>query len=135
MDFYISARTREISRVRMMYSLLEERGHSISYDWTQRYGKIKRPYIENPSEVRKLSQDVLEGIKNSDVFILLIDKNGTDMYSELASALSFNLDNSKPLIYIIGERDSPSIFSFNSSVKFRISLEDILIEIESNNSN
>ena len=132
MRFYITARTAKSEEVKKMYLLLKERGHTISLDWTQIFERkiIERPYSKNPETTGKYAGKVIRAIKNSDIFVMISDEEGRDMYGELASALSFNLIYRKPEIFVLGDKSSSSIFPFHSSIAHRNTLEEVLNEIE-----
>ena len=131
MKFYIAARTALREEVIEIYEKIKERGHEISYDWMEVWEKLglRRPY-EKQSKIAKLHvEKVIAAIKTSDVFIMISDKEGTDMYGELASAISFNFMNQKPKIFILGEYSSNSIFPFHPSINRRKTIEGVLEEV------
>ncbi|MCB9814557.1 hypothetical protein H6784_04030 [Candidatus Nomurabacteria bacterium] len=48
MKFYIAARTSQIPRVREYITMLEEKGHVCTHDWTQHEkAELQRPYEEH----------------------------------------------------------------------------------------
>jgi len=129
MRFYVAARTAQIQKVRQIYDKIKKRGHHILYDWTQ-ITNIERPFDKNPEITKKYVGEIVSNIRNSDVFIMLTDKEGTDMYGELTTAIAFNLENLKPEVFVLGDELSHSIFPFHPIVNIRKSIEEILDEFE-----
>lgn len=127
MRFYIASRTAKIKEVKEIYNQIREKGYEISYDWTK-IPNIGRPFDQIPEITKGHVKKIIKGIRDSDVFIMISDKEGTDMYGELASAISFNSMNKKPKVFVLGSNLSPSVFPFHPSVKIKRSIEEILEE-------
>ena len=136
MKFYISAMVALAEEVREMYSILEERGHEIAFKWTE--FENPKPYGENQDISARLSDQCIKGAVSSDVFILCSDDAGTGMYVEFGAAILAHLNDKKPLIYVIekpllyviGNYHSRSMFNFHPSVHRRIDLGDVLLDID-----
>ena len=131
MKFYVSARTAKANEVKEMYKKIRERGNFISFDWTEAKD-LRRSFNQNPEIARKYAGKIIRAIKNSDIFVMISDKEDTDIYGELASAISFNIDYKKPEIFVLGDNISQSIFPHHSSVIYRDNIEEVLNLIESN---
>ncbi|MEX2017450.1 MAG: hypothetical protein WD876_03175 [Candidatus Pacearchaeota archaeon] len=104
--------------------MLEKKGYSIFYDWTNE-NPIK-PYDKNPELTEKIAKRSLRASENCNLFILISDKEGTDMYGELCSAIT----SKKPEIYVIGNFLGRSKFFFHSSVKRRKTIEEVIKELK-----
>ncbi|MFA5953423.1 MAG: hypothetical protein WC812_02420 [Candidatus Pacearchaeota archaeon] len=130
MKFYISSRTSKLDEVKRMYKKLKNHGHEVIFDWTKK--SSLKPYSKNEILIQKYSYKVIKSIINSDVYVLLGDSGGTDMYGELASAITSKEIFGKPLIYLIGEKGENSIFPFHKFVKHKSSIEEILEDIKIN---
>lgn len=128
MKFYISSRYSKKEEVRRIYDTLRQKGHEGIGDWIEE--KDIKPYEKNIKLTKKRAIKNTEGIRNSDVFILITDEAGTDMYAELGIAISSQLDNGKPIIYIIGDYQSRSSFFFHPLINKRKTIEEILRELE-----
>jgi len=124
MKFYIAARFKLKDQVKRIYCLLRERGHEIAYDWTEE-GLIK-PYSENEDLARDIAIKSLNASESCDVFVLISDEAGTDMYGELGSAIA----SRKPQVYVIGESLDRSKFFFHSRVKRMKSIDEVLQDLE-----
>ncbi|MBS3172357.1 hypothetical protein J4438_02145 [Candidatus Woesearchaeota archaeon] len=128
MKFYIAAKFELKEQVREIYGILHNLGHEITLDWTTHL-PIK-PYGQNQEIAKKYTAEDIDGIRKADVFILLSkDATGTGTFVELGSAILSNLNNGKPLVYVIGE-DTTSMFYFHPSVKRRKNLNEILKELK-----
>lgn len=60
-------------------------------------------------------------IKSCDVFILISDKAGTDMFVESGLAIAF-----KKRIYVVGRWNKRSLMHFHPQIKHVDSLEELL---------
>lgn len=127
MKFYIASRTKNAPLVCEWYKLIKEKGYKISLDWTKYYlqDALHRPYEKNEKMTQKCAEESIDGVKNCDVFILLTDEAGVDMYAELGMAIAFKV----PLIYVIGDYTSKSVFYFHPQVKRRKNIEEVLKEL------
>jgi hypothetical protein len=128
MKIYIAARFEKREEIRELHRMLEARGHEISGDWTT-HRPIK-PYEAHPELAEQYAVEDIDGVKKSDVFILLTDEAGTGMYVELGAALFSNSKTGKPKIYVVGG-SLTSVFHFHPAVNRRASIQAVLDEIRS----
>jgi len=129
MKFYVAARFDLREEVKRIHKLLKEHGHEITYDWTNEE-KIK-PYDKNQELASRYSIKSVRGVRDSDVFILISDAAGTDMYGEIVAAIISNSIDKKPQIYVIGNYLDKSKFFFHPSVNRRRTIEEVLDEVNS----
>lgn len=123
MKFYIASRYSKREYVNNIREMLNKKGHSMTFDWTK--SDSFRPYGQNQENSKEVANKSLDGIKNSDIFILLTDEGGTDMYVELGIALVNFINKGNPKIYVLGEHLEKSIFYFHPSVNLIKSIEEI----------
>ncbi len=128
MKFYIAARFNLMDKIKEVYKLLVEEGHEISLDWTEH--KPIKPYDKNINTSKQYSIEDIDGVRNSDVFVLVSDEAGTGMYVELGVAILSNIIYGKPRIFIIGENNTRAMFYFHPSVERRENLEQVLSELD-----
>ena len=107
---------------------MTEKGHEITADWTSH--KTIKPYEDNQEIAQEYSIEDIDGVRGSDIFILISDQAGTGMHTELGAAIISNLDKGKPKIYVIGDYTSRSMFYFHPSVNRRKSIKEVLDELE-----
>ena len=128
MKIYLAARFGKKEEVRYLYRRFKELGYEIASDWTLH--KPIKPYESNHETAREYSIEDINAVRNCDVFILMTDEAGTGMYVELGVAISSNIEQGKPKIYVIGEHTSRSMFYFHPSVNRRKTIDDVLEEIK-----
>jgi len=128
MKFYVAAKWELKEQVGEIYRTITEKGHEISEDWLKH--KSIKPYDENQEISRKYSVLDVNGVRSSDVFVLLTDEDGIGMYVELGVAIMSYIARRKPRIYVIGKNLGRSMFFFHPAVKIRKTIEDVLEEIE-----
>jgi hypothetical protein len=76
-----------------------------------------KPFEENLEKVRAASAHCTEGILESDIFVLISDPEGTDMYAELGVALAENTRaHGRPRIYVVGEHGRRSVMQLHPAV-------------------
>ena len=130
MKVYVAAPFERKSEVLDLHRLLKKKGHSVSFDWTV-HRQIK-PFTENLETARRYSIEDIDGVKDSDVFILLSEKEGCrGMHVELGAAILSNVRSGKPAIFVVGDHNSGSLFYFHPSVRRRETIEQVLKEMDS----
>ncbi len=123
MKWYFAARMRQREFIEKIVHSLEAKDHSIVYDWSK-FGSLK-PYHENSSKSSSVAREISEALKNVDVFVLLADESGTDMYVELGIAIGRWLDNPKTRIYAVGEFNNRSLMHFHPAIQRLEKLSDV----------
>lgn len=123
MEFYVASRFALKKQVKEIYKKLKEKGHKIIYDWTK--DSLTRPYKKNSKEAMKIAEKSIYASQSCEVFVLISDKGGTDMYGELGSAIT----SKKPKIYVIGEHLDKSKFFFHPNVKRMKNIEDVIKDL------
>lgn len=127
MKFYIAARVSKKSVVRNIHEVLVNKRHETLSTWIDE-GQIK-PYNIHSSRAKRRAIQCIDAIKKSDVFILISDKTGAGMYTELGMAIVFNHLNKKPKIFVVGSHIDRSMFFFHPSVKRKKNLNEVLKDI------
>ena len=85
MKFYIATSLLRAKDHNIVRDALIDLGHTLTYDWTT-HGSVKCTTTEN---LRKVSQNELNGIKGADLLIVLIP-GGQGTHVELGAALASN---------------------------------------------
>ncbi len=124
MKIYIAARFRKRDFVEKLSIKLEKMGHKTMSKWIN--DPSIQPYEENKKLAEKYALRDMSSIKNSDIFVLISDKSGTGMYTELGEAIFSNRFFGKPTIYVVGKYTSGSIQFFLPFVKRLNIVEDLL---------
>lgn len=123
MKIYIAARFRKRDFVEKLATKLEEIGHKTMSKWTK--DPSIQPYEENKKLAEKYALRDIDSIKDSDIFVLISDRSGTGMYTELGEAIFSNRFFGKPTIYVVGKYTSGSIQFFLPFVKRLNTIEDL----------
>lgn len=115
MKWYFACRTRHTEKLIGLSKLLESKGETINSDWI--YIGTLKPFEEHLEEVRSASTRCTEAVLDADVFVLISDPEGTDMYAELGMALTQRtLTGSTPRIYAVGEHGRRSVMQLHPFV-------------------
>ena len=128
MKFYIAARFTLKEEVRKIYDLLKEKGHEITVDWTLH--KPIQPYDQNKELAEEYTSEDIQGVKDCDVFVLIGDEAGTGVHTELGVAILSYLKHRKPLIYVIGENNTKSMFYFHPAVEIKKDIYEVLDDLD-----
>jgi hypothetical protein len=122
MKFYVSAKWTEYELVGRIQLLLQQNGHEITEDWTQR--AFKRNYDEYTNSGDHAS-DEIHAIRNADVVLHLSDGDGKGKYADVGAAcMAFELQR-KPSLYVLGVSANESQFYFHPAAT-RILTVDVL---------
>lgn len=124
MKWYFASRTKHKDTIKLIGNLLEKYNHKIIFDWTSLEKLI--PYNQNENLCKNISQKIFSSIKDSDIFVLISDSEGTDMLIELGIAISSYIKNKVPKIYIVGEYNKRSLMHFHPSIIHMNSLKEVL---------
>jgi hypothetical protein len=124
MKWYIASRKKDAHLVENISKTLELKNQQISYKWIEQ--KSLKPYGDNSVECKKIAYEISSSIQDSNVFVLISDEQGTDMFVELGIAISSFEHSSLPRIYIIGEHNKRSLMHFHSSIKHCDSINQVL---------
>ncbi len=128
MKVYVAARFYEKEIVLDVYKKLKAQGHTITADWTPH--KNIKPYSQNPDTAKEYAIEDIEGVRNSDIFILILgDQAGTGTSSELGAAILSNLSFQKPKIFVVGKYIDQNFCFYHPSVIRKDTIEDVFKEI------
>ena len=124
---YVASRFALKNEVKKIYSELEKIGYSVYGNWTQH--KPVKPYKKHPKLSRDYSVQDIDRARKSDLLVLISDRAGTGMHTELGSAIDHYLEFKKPMIYVIGKHLSASMFFFHPSIRKRATIEEVIKEL------
>ncbi|RLG18521.1 hypothetical protein DRN63_01315 [Nanoarchaeota archaeon] len=127
MKVYIAAPFERKGEVKDLIEELKKIGFEISHDWTSHESIDPTKQKEL---ARKYSIEDIEGVRNSDVFILLAeDRVSSGASVELGAAILSNLEFGKPIIYVVSKtRDL--MFYFHPSVKLVENVTEVLEDLK-----
>jgi hypothetical protein len=104
-------------------NFLKSQNHEIVYEWSK-LDSLK-PYNENSNRTSSIANEISLSLKNVDIFVLITDEAGTDMFIELGIVIGRWLDNNKIKIYAVGKFNDRSLMHFHPAIKRVNKLSDI----------
>ncbi len=123
MKWYIASRTRNREEVHKWANKLSQMGHNLIFDWTLLEGI--EPYNKNIDACKRISEELSKSIPNADIFVLLCDSGGTDMFVELGIAIGSFLERGSPKIYLVGENNKRSLMHLHPSITHFRKVEEV----------
>lgn len=129
MKFYVVAGFILRDEVKKLNRVIREHGHEIVHDWTE-HEKLEHTFNRVSSLAKEYALLDVDGVRDSEVFVLLSGKYGVGHHTELGVAISSYLDHGKPEIYVIGNHWEESMFFFHPAVKRRKTIEEVLADFD-----
>jgi len=124
MKWYFASRTRHQESISKINKVLLNNGHSVVFDWTE-LGVLK-PFEENVHSCKTIAEDISRSIPHADIFVLISDAAGTDMFVELGIAIAQWTEYKKTKIYVVGKHNKRSLMHFHPSIIHADSLKEVL---------
>ena len=110
MKWYLAGRTRHIKNLRLVGDALRNKEEEVVSNWF--YGEKFDDYESQLPLIQDLAVTIIHEVQESDIFVLISDEKGTDMFLELGVALGKSI--SKEIkIYIVGKHSKRSIMSLH----------------------
>lgn len=113
MKWYFASRMRHKKLIQKITDFVKSKGDSISFDWTLQ--PSLKPYAEHFNTCSSVSKKISDSLNNLDVFVMLADKMGTDMFIELGIAIG-KLEDKNARIYVLGKFNNRSLMHFHPSL-------------------
>jgi len=126
MRWYFASRTKHKEKIKAICKELISQSDEISYNWTLESPLI--PYHENSRKSIDVAISISQAIEVTDIFVLLSDLGGTDMFIELGIAISNALEMGIPKIYVVGENNKRSLMHFHPKINHVNNLEELFFE-------
>lgn len=123
MKWYFASRTRHRKFINKIVDFLKSQNHAVVYEWSK-LDSLK-PYHENSEKSSLVAEEISNALKKVDVFVLISDKAGTDMFIELGIAIGRWLNGNKTKIYVIGKHNNRSLMHFHPAIKRLDKLSDV----------
>ena len=124
MKWYFASRTRHQKNLRLIADYLKKQGEEVISDWI--FANLPMPFEEHAKEVGEFAAQVIKKAIESDVFILVSDPAGTDMFVELGACLAHHSVSGTPSIYIIGKHSKRSAMQLHPSIIHCDHIKDVL---------
>lgn len=120
MKWYIASRVRHKDKLTQIAEVLKSKGETVTSDWI--YRDFSKPYEENNETLQNFTKSVVKDISTADIFILISDPEGTDMFVELGIALHTGISK----LYIVGPYSRRSIMQLHPNITHVGKIQDIL---------
>jgi hypothetical protein len=105
MDVYVASKAENYLVIRLFMRALEEAGHDITYDWTTAV-EVNGPAGGNINYRREMAALDLNGVKECDIFVLVMYKGMVGSLIEFGAALAWDKH-----IYIVGDAENMPVQS------------------------
>lgn len=122
MKWYFASRTRHRDFISKLVNFLESENHSVVYDWSK---ESPEPYQKNSDKSSEVANDISEKLKDVDIFVLISDEAGTDMFIELGIIIREWMQNKKIKIYIVGKFNDRSLMHYHPAIKRLKKMKDV----------
>jgi hypothetical protein len=124
MKWYFASRVRHKEKMILISRFLDEKGEKLVSNWI--YEASLKPYHKNIESVQRMASQVISSIMSTDIFVLVSDPEGTDMFIELGACLARISTSSKiPRIYIIGEHSKRSLMQLHPSINHLKNMKEV----------
>ena len=127
MKFYVTGRSSEYDLVRDTFSKLKEKGHEVTFEWTEL--PMVKPYKDHPGESAKFAEQGIAGVLMADIYIIFSHQDGNGVYTELGAALASKIMQGSPIIYAIGKHQDAAMFNFHPAINWYPDLDSVLQEV------
>jgi len=126
LKWYFASRTKHISFIGKLSKFLESNGHSLVFDWSKL--DALTPYNKNIEKSTALANQISKSLKETNIFVMLSDEGGTDMFIELGIVLERWMRGEKVDIYCVGRHNDRSLMQFHPGIKRVQKLRDVFLE-------
>ncbi len=128
MKFYVTGRSSNYPLVQSIFKELKLKGHEIVFEWTDL--PMIKPYTENQVRAAEYSEQGIQGVIDADVYILLADREGNGVFTELGAALASHAIKGSPRIFAINEANQDAaMFHYHPAIVWKKSLEEVFTEL------
>ena len=86
MKFFVTGRSNNYERVIEAFDYIESKDHEVTLRWTDL--PMIKPYAENHEKAAEYATQQIEGIIETDVYILFAHEDGTGVFTEFGAALA-----------------------------------------------
>ncbi len=123
MKWYFASRTRHQNSIDNIVDFLKTQNESIVFEWSKL--GVLTPFKENFEQSARIAEQISSALKEAEIFVLISDEAGTDMFIELGIALGNWLQNKKVKIYAIGKFNDRSLMHFHPAIRQVEKLSDV----------
>ena len=127
MKCFVTGRSSNIPEVERAIAAVRALGHEVTFNWPTL--SMVKPYAENPDKAATFATSAIQGIIDTDVYILLAHHDGTGVFTELGAALALAQLHGKPKIYAVAAEIPPAMFHYHPAIIWNETIEEVLAEL------
>jgi len=132
MKVYVSAKFNDKERVKGVYTVLKQAGHTITHEWV--HNKPSYPFSFDPAFTAQCAAEDIEGVLIADVFILLSNAEPSmGASAELGAAIASFLSIQRPYVYVVGPHFDSNFCFYHPVVVRKDSVEAVLQDMRTLN--
>lgn len=120
MRWYVASRVRHQQALRQVATFLDGVGETWCADWI--YEENLQPYSQHRDQVRIVAEQVTTAVSGCDVFVLISDPAGTDMFVELGIMLGAHQQDPRKRIYIVGPYAERSLMQLHPAIMHAVDI-------------
>ena len=124
MKWYFASRIRHQPKIVEVSKYLEGRGETIMSTWIHA-GSLK-PYAENLDKVQPFTKEVVNQLLETEIFTMISDPEGTDMFIELGICLAQKSLGKNVRLYIIGNHSKRSLMQLHPDINHVENIKELL---------
>ncbi len=126
MRWYFASRMRHKDSITLIVDFLKSHNHIIVYEWSK--GESLQPYATNSHKSSVVAKEITDSLQDVDVFVLIADASGTDMFIELGVVIGRYAQRAKPKIYAVGEFNDRSLMHFHPAITRVDTLREVFVK-------
>jgi hypothetical protein len=127
MKCFITGRSSNIPEVERTIAAVRALGHEVTFDWPTL--PMVKPYAQNPDKAATFATSAIQGIIDTDVYILLAHHDGAGVFTELGAALALAQLHGKLRIYAIAKEIPEAMFHYHPAIVWKETIEEVLAEL------
>ncbi|OGG93184.1 hypothetical protein A2609_03020 [Candidatus Kaiserbacteria bacterium RIFOXYD1_FULL_47_14] len=123
MKWYFASRMRHKANIAAISEFLKKNGQTVTSEWAHN-GSLK-PYEQNIPDCQLLSKEIVRSLLDTDIFVLISDPEGTDMFIELGVCLAKSTLSQNITIYIVGKHAKRSLMHLHPSIVHAVDMQEV----------
>lgn len=129
MKFYVTGRSNNYERVKEVCARIKAAGHEIPFEWTEL--PMVKPYEDNQQKAGEYAKDSVDGMVQTDVYIIFAHEDGNGVYTEFGTALAARALRGTPRIMAVGkEKQSAAMFNYHPDIEWFDSIEGVYAALQ-----
>jgi len=123
MKVYVAGSTKDRERVREVMDVIQEAGHTLTFNWLGPEGEIRASWKEDPERAREIAQSEIQGVRDAEVVVLVLHDKILGAAIETGAAMM----SETPVIVFGNHRESvfwylPNVIQIEDSLKQLVEL-------------